>query len=81
MGYNSAEKEKYIIYTLKGCSGCVNAKKNMKKHGISFIEKDILENKDEVQKLSGGYKYAPAIFTSDMVFIGGNDELNKHLKK
>ena len=73
--------EKIVIYALKNCPACDKAKQLVKENNVPCLIKDITKHRDYVQEKSGGYRYAPAIFSFDGTFMGGNQELEEYIDK
>jgi len=38
-----------VVYTMEGCSHCVDFKEMLQKEGIEFVDRDIQENEEEYQ--------------------------------
>ena len=78
-------KNKYIIYTKKGCSFCSDAKLLLSSRGLKFISKDYHElddnakskvmNKIKLYNNGKEYNSFPKIFRNND-FIGGFDKLS-----
>ena len=74
--------KKLILYTKTGCSWCVSARNYLHKHGYSFEEINVSENReayDEMMRLSG-QSYAPTLAAGGEVLPDfGTDELEAFL--
>lgn len=68
---------KILIYTMKYCPYCEQAKRFFKQKGYAFDEKLVAEDDDaewdRLEKLTG-YSTMPQIFINDQ-FIGGYNDL------
>lgn len=66
---------KVLIYTIRGCPFCRNAKKLLDGKGVSYEEIDVTESqKKREAKEKFGWPTLPMIFINDEL-IGGYDEL------
>jgi len=63
--------QKPILYSSPTCPPCFGVKKWLNSKGIEYIEKDIFENAQEVQELSGVLS-PPTLYYNDTVVIGPN---------
>jgi glutaredoxin len=70
-----------ILFTLNGCSHCVNLKNKLKEHSISFIEIEVTKNQnlwDNVIEQTG-FNILPTVFIKKTdtdvgpIFIPGKD--------
>ncbi len=69
---------KIEIYTKDYCPYCTAAKELLKSKGVTYEEKDVIENLnflDEMLARSEGRKTVPQIFINDKL-IGGFDDLS-----
>ncbi len=81
------KKTRPMLYTLSTCVHCKATKQFLREHGIEFdyIDVDTLEGddrekiRDEVMKISGGYRF-PTIILGKKVIVGfQEDKLRKAL--
>ncbi len=81
------KKTRPMLYTLSTCVHCKATKQFLREHGIEFdyIDVDTLEGedrekiRDEVVKISGGYRF-PTIILGKKVIVGfQEDKLRKAL--
>lgn len=69
--------KKIVIYTMKYCPYCENAKRLLSSKGVTFNEHLVAEEDDATWKKleeQTGFKTMPQIFVEDK-FIGGYTEL------
>jgi glutaredoxin 3 len=66
-----------VIYSKNYCPYCDRAKALLKNKNVSFEERNIDGNADEIKKLMDktGWRTFPQIFIGDK-FIGGFDDMN-----
>jgi len=62
---------KPILYSSATCAPCKQVKKWLAHNNIDYDERDIFENAEEVQRLSG-YLTAPTVVFNDSVIVGPN---------
>lgn len=67
---------KVLIYTKDPCPYCVRAINFFNEQGITYEEKDLTDNYEEMQRLKDetGWRTMPMIFINDKL-IGGYDDL------
>ena len=87
MSHFVIEADQNIAYTKAGCSHCARAKELLKAHGISYTERDIVENPEYMEQLMsmmseilepGSMVTTPQIWFMGE-YIGGETELEKYL--
>ena len=72
----------YLVITKSGCETCDKAKVLLEKHDVNYTTHD-LRHSDWLKTLVGmaDLKTVPQIFCYHGEYIGGYEELKKHLEK
>lgn len=73
------------LYTKPNCPYCVKAKALLEKHGISYVERDAVAEREQlIERVTNDTGNAPRTVPQiylDGAYIGGYDQLNAHLSK
>lgn len=69
-------EKKVVVYSQPGCSGCKAAKEFLSLKGITFEEKDIIQDAQAMEELTDKYnsRSTPTILVNDRVIIGFDRE-------
>ena len=75
------KKDKWKIYTMRGCPYCTDAKALLRKHGETFSEVVVTDRNrtriyNNIDNKTKSYRYFPIIFKNNR-FLGGFGELEK----
>ncbi len=70
------------IYSTRGCSYCVAAKRLMERHGVPFNDIDLSDDPEALRALKDrtDHRTVPQIFVGER-FIGGYDELSALVRR
>lgn len=73
--------KKVIVYSTSGCPWCIKLKKFLKKHKISFIDKNVTDSSEYAEEMikKSGQTGVPVIDINGHIVIGFNEEKVKSL--
>ena len=63
-----------VIYTVPGCPHCHRAKEYLSQKGISYVEHNVIQNRDKAREMieKSKQKGVPVITINDEVVVGFN---------
>lgn len=69
-----------LVWSLPSCVQCLSTKRQLEKHGIAFIERDLTEHPDQADAFRAeGLTTAPIVQTSIGIWQGFRPDLIKQL--
>ena len=70
------------LYSKSGCGACYEAKQFLNNLGIPFVEIDVEQNRQALQKLyRDGHQYVPQFYADDRLFMRGGWKTVKTMRK
>lgn len=70
-----------VVWSLPSCVQCVSTKRQLDKHGIPYIERDLTVHVEQAAKFrDAGYATAPVVVTSRGTWAGFQLDLIKALR-
>ena len=71
-----------VVWSKPSCVQCVSTKRQLDKHGIPYIERDLTEHVEQATRFrDAGYATAPVVVTSRGTWAGFRPDLIKQLKE